>query len=94
MSSKDQNYLQNLQKETFFKDQEQTKAWKGWKKWFLVVLAIISGVYIFIPEFTDAFPFLGWLDEGIALIILTYSLNKLGIRIPLLNRILSSKTKK
>lgn len=66
----------------------------GWKKWMLILISIISGIYVFFPEYTDFIPFLGWLDEGIAILILTYSLNKLGIKIPIINRLIQKKMKK
>ncbi len=63
-------------------------------KWFWLILSILSFIYVFIPEFTDTIPILGWMDEGIAIAILSYSLQKLGIRIPILDRILNRKAKK
>lgn len=65
----------------------------GWKKWFYIIVSIIMGIYVFIPEFTDVFPLVGWIDEGIAIMILTYALNRLGIKIPFLERILNKKKK-
>ncbi len=94
MNDKNLNPSQNLQKKIRFEYQEQSRPLQGWKKWFLVLLAFVSGIYVFIPELTDAFPFFGWLDEGIAIIIFTYALNKLGIRIPLFDKILTKKSKK
>ncbi|MBW7859389.1 MAG: hypothetical protein H3C43_14115, partial [Leptonema sp. (in: Bacteria)] len=38
----------------------------GWQRWMWILIAIVSFVYIFIPEPTDAIPILGWLDEGLA----------------------------
>ncbi len=52
------------------------------------VIAIVSGVYIFIPEFTDAIPIIGWIDEGMALTMLLYALERLGVRIPIVHRLL------
>jgi hypothetical protein len=52
------------------------------------VIAIVSGIYIFIPEFTDAIPIIGWIDEGMALTMLLYALEKLGVRIPIVHRLL------
>lgn len=49
------------------------------KKKIAIGLAVISGIYIFIPEPTDVVPFLGWLDEGAALAVLAWSLKTLGI---------------
>lgn len=66
----------------------------GWRKWFWIAIAIISAVYIFIPEPTDAFLFpipFGLLDEATAALILTYALERLGIRIPFLSRLLGRK---
>ncbi|GIX41046.1 MAG: hypothetical protein KatS3mg129_0779 [Leptospiraceae bacterium] len=79
------------EKDTF---KQETVKPKGWKKWIYIALALISGVYVFIPEFSDAIPFLGWLDEGVAIFLFTYSLNRLGVRIPFLDNILSKKTGK
>jgi hypothetical protein len=60
----------------------------GWRKWAWIITAIASGVYIFIPEATDMFPIVGWLDEGLAALILSTALGKLGIRIPILDAML------
>lgn len=49
------------------------------KKKLAVLAAVVSGVYLFVPEPTDVFPFVGWLDEGAALAILGWSLKTLGI---------------
>ncbi len=49
-------------------------------KLFWIIVAILSGVYIFIPEPTDAIPILGWLDEATALLIFSYALKKLNVR--------------
>ena len=49
-------------------------------KVFWIIVAIVCGVYIFIPEPTDAIPILGWLDEATALLILSYALKKLDVR--------------
>ena len=35
-------------------------------KIFWIIVALICGVYIFIPEFTDVIPVIGWLDEATA----------------------------
>ena len=37
------------------------------KRKLAVALAVVSGVYLFVPEPTDLVPFIGWLDEGLAL---------------------------
>jgi hypothetical protein len=49
------------------------------KKKIAVALAVVSGVYLFIPEPTDVVPFIGWLDEGAALALLGWSLKTLGV---------------
>lgn len=46
---------------------------------FWIFVAVVSTVYVFIPEPTDAIPVLGWLDEATALLILSYALRKLNI---------------
>lgn len=66
----------------------------GFLRWVWIAVALFSGVYIFIPEPTDALPIFGWLDEGLAVVLLTTSLAKLGIRIPILDRFLSRRSKK
>lgn len=54
---------------------------------FWIIVAIVCGVYIFIPEPTDVIPILGWLDEATALLIFSYALKKLNVR--WLNKIIS-----
>lgn len=54
-------------------------------------VALLMGIYVFIPEPTDAIPFLGWLDEGLAVMIFTYALEKLGVRVPLIDAFLRRK---
>ena len=49
------------------------------KRGLAVVVAIVCGIYIFIPEPTDVIPVLGWLDEGLALALLGWSLKTLGV---------------
>lgn len=49
------------------------------KKKLAVLAAVVSGVYLFVPEPTDVFPIVGWLDEGAALAILGWSLRTLGV---------------
>lgn len=66
---------------------------RGWQRWMWIIIAILSGIYVFIPEPTDAVPILGWMDEGVAVLILTYALERLGIRIPLIDRLLHHKRK-
>ena len=49
------------------------------KKKAALVLAVLSGVYLFIPEPTDLIPIVGWLDEGMALALLGWSMRTLGV---------------
>lgn len=58
------------------------------KEIFWKAIAIASGIYIFIPEFTDIIPIIGWLDEATALLLMNYALKQLGIN---LKEILKSK---
>jgi hypothetical protein len=55
---------------------------------FWTVAAILCGIYIFIPEFSDAFPVIGWLDEATAAAIVLVALRRLGIRIPYLQPVI------
>jgi uncharacterized membrane protein YkvA (DUF1232 family) len=45
------------------------------KKYFYRFLQLLCIVYVFIPEFTDVIPFIGWLDEATAIGFVVY-LNK------------------
>ena len=54
---------------------------KTMKKLFWTIVAILSGLYIFIPEFTDVIPIIGWLDEATALVVLNYALKQLDIKL-------------
>lgn len=56
-------------------------------------IALASAIYIFVPEPTDVFPVLGWLDEGMAFMLLTTALAKLEVNIPILNMLLNRKQK-
>lgn len=49
------------------------------RKKLAVAVAVLSGVYLFVPEPTDVIPFIGWLDEGVALALLGWSLRTLGV---------------
>lgn len=49
------------------------------QKKLAVVVGALSAVYMFIPEPTDAIPFLGWLDEGMAGGLLLWSLKTLEL---------------
>ncbi|MEQ9367340.1 MAG: hypothetical protein RIF32_24120, partial [Leptospirales bacterium] len=53
-----------------------------------IVVALACGLYIFIPEFTDAIPIIGWLDEATAAGIVLLALQKLRVRIPLIQPVL------
>ncbi len=90
------NYYNNDKEKLSFpanksSDNKNKEKLKGWKKWFWILISIVMGIYIFIPEFTDTIPFLGWIDEGIAIFIFTYALNKLGLKIPVLDKIINKK---
>ena len=75
-------------------DEVDSDSLTGWRRIVWIVVAILSGVYIFIPEFTDVIPIVGWLDEGLAAVILTTALGKLGIRIPILDAFMRRKGRK
>ena len=75
-------------------DYEQEEKATGWQRIVWILVAILSGVYIVIPEFTDVVPVIGWLDEGLAAVILTTALAKLGVRIPLLDAFMRRKSRK
>lgn len=49
------------------------------KKKLAVAVAVLSGVYLFVPEPTDVLPIIGWLDEGMALAMLGWALSTLGV---------------
>lgn len=49
------------------------------KKKLAVAVAVLSGVYLFVPEPTDVLPIVGWLDEGMALAMLGWALSALGV---------------
>lgn len=68
-------------------DQEAT----GWSRLAWIVIAVLTAIYIFIPEPTDAVPILGWLDEVTAFLIMTTALSKLGIKIPFLDKIFQGR---
>lgn len=54
------------------------------QRWFWRIVAVFSFVWIFLPEATDLFFPLGWIDEGVAFFLLSYSLGKLGVKLPFL----------
>lgn len=37
------------------------------RKWIYRTLQVLCIIYVFIPELTDAIPFIGWLDEATAI---------------------------
>jgi len=45
------------------------------RKWIYRVLQVLLIIYVFIPEFTDVIPVIGWLDEATAIGFVVY-LNK------------------
>lgn len=49
------------------------------KKQIAVLVAALSGIYLFVPEPTDLVPVLGWLDEGLALALFGWSMRTLGV---------------
>ncbi len=53
-----------------------------------IIVAVLCAVWIVIPEFTDAVPIIGWLDEGAAAALLFTALAKLRVRIPFLQPII------
>ena len=72
----------------------QEKKMTLFKRIVWILTAILSFVWIFIPEFTDLIPFWGWLDEGAALMLFLTALAELGINVPViapLLRFFSSK---
>mgnify|MGYP001350070538 CR=1 FL=1 len=66
----------------------------GVMKFFWITIAILCGIYVFIPEPTDAIPILGWLDEGTAILVMSYALDKVGVKVPIINRYLNRKKDK
>lgn len=56
-------------------------------------VAVMSGIYIFVPEPSDVIPIIGWLDEGTAAALLTTALTKLGIRIPVIDYFLRRRSR-
>ncbi|MDH5654576.1 MAG: hypothetical protein OEZ34_01620 [Spirochaetia bacterium] len=71
------------------KQKISTEKVTGWKRIFWIVTGIFSFVWIFIPEITDVVPVIGWLDEGIAVILFFSSLSELGINIPVISKIVN-----
>ena len=75
-------------------NEQSEEAPRGWARWGWIILAVVSGVYIVFPEWTDLIPVVGWIDEGIAAIFLTTALSRLGIHIPILDTFLRRKQRK
>lgn len=50
----------------------------GMSNKFWKTIALVSGIYIFIPEVTDVIPVIGWLDEATAFGVMVFALKKLG----------------
>ncbi len=68
----------------------KTKKEQGlWPRIFWTFMSIVSVFWIFYPEPSDLIPVLGWIDEGFAGVLLLTSLSKLGINIPVLNKLLA-----
>lgn len=61
------------------------------KRYFWLALGAVSGIYIFIPEFTDVIPVIGWLDEATAFGLMLYAFKKGGFD---LSRFFGKDTKK
>lgn len=49
------------------------------KKNFWFIVAVASFAYTIFPEPSDLIPFVGWIDEGVAISIFWYALTQLGI---------------
>ncbi len=49
------------------------------KRRFAAITGIVSFIYLFVPEPTDLVPIIGWLDEGVAGMMLLWSLRTLGL---------------
>ncbi len=64
----------------------------GMEKVMWWVLVFLSALWIMWLEPTDAVPVVGWMDEVVALFILTTSLDRLGIEIPFLTKFLRKRT--
>lgn len=67
------------------------------KKFMWAFLGLFSAFWIVFPEPTDVIPVLGWLDEGLAFVILLTSISKLfSVNIPIVtklaNKYLEKKT--
>jgi uncharacterized membrane protein YkvA (DUF1232 family) len=67
-----------LKENCFLNVDNKSSTTTSMKNRFWKMVAILSGVYIFIPEFTDVIPIIGWLDEATALGVLIYALKQLG----------------
>lgn len=68
-----------------------------WQRLFWILVSIVCGAYIiipvdFIPEI--ALGLVGLLDDGVAGMVLLFSLSKLGINIPLLSRFVNARAGK
>ncbi len=66
----------------------------GVQRVFWIVLSVLSGAYILMP--LDFWPemvlgLVGLLDDGVAGMVLLFSLSKLGIRIPFLDRFVTGR---
>ena len=66
--------------------QDKAKSMGMLEKFIWGIVLVFSFVWIFIPEPTDAVPVLGWLDEGFAFMMVVTALDRFGIRIPFLEK--------
>lgn len=56
------------------------------KKGFWFFVAVASFAYTIFPEPSDLVPFLGWIDEGVAITIFWYALKQLGVNFNLFKK--------
>ncbi|HEY4221817.1 MAG TPA: hypothetical protein VGO62_10745 [Myxococcota bacterium] len=49
------------------------------KKKLALGLAVVSGVFLVVPEPANLLPIVGWLDEGMALALFAWSMKTLGV---------------
>jgi hypothetical protein len=68
----------NLDTATDWDDVTVKPASQG-KRQFAMIVAALSAVYMFVPEPTDLIPILGWLDEGVAAMMLMWALKTLRV---------------
>lgn len=49
------------------------------KKKLALAAAVVSGVFLVVPEPANLLPVVGWLDEGMALALFAWSMKTLGV---------------